>query len=153
MADMLKPKHAGGRPLKFSDPIALSDKIDGYFAHCASSDDVPTVSGLAVYLGCDRDTLLNYQDKAEFVGTIKGAKDKIAALQESLALRGKINTVAWIFSAKNNLGWRDKVDHEITGTNGGPLQVAAVDLTALSQDELYKMRELLAKAQQPALIE
>lgn len=38
---------------------------------------------------------------------------------------------------------------EVTGANGGPVQTAAVDLSALSLEELLSLRAMLAKAKPP----
>lgn len=44
----------------------------------------------------------------------------------------------------------DKVTQEHTGAEGGPITVASVNLKGLSDDELAKMHQLLAKAVDPA---
>jgi hypothetical protein len=43
----------------------------------------------------------------------------------------------------------DKVTQEHTGAEGGPITVASVNLKGLSDDELVKMQQLLAKAVDP----
>jgi hypothetical protein len=40
----------------------------------------------------------------------------------------------------------DKLQTEITGANGGPVQLSAVDLRGLSDAELATMQALLGKA-------
>lgn len=98
--------HAGGRPLKFKSVKELEEKIEAYFAN---ENNVPwTITDLAYWLDCDRQTLLNYQEKEEFFGTIKKAKTKIEASIEKGALSGLYNPTFSIFNMKNNFGWKDK---------------------------------------------
>ena len=98
--------HAGGRPLKFKSVKELEEKIDAYFA---DKNNIPwTITDLASWLDCDRQTLLNYQEKEEFFFTIKKAKTKIEASIEKGALSGLYNPTFSIFNMKNNFGWKDK---------------------------------------------
>lgn len=69
-----------------------------------------TITGLAVALGCDRETLLNYEKKEEFFGTIKAAKTKIHEYVESCLFKG--NAAGIIFNLKNNFNWKDKTEVE-----------------------------------------
>lgn len=146
-------KNKGGRPLLFQDKKKLEKQIDEYFEHCwqqkidqfgnpvfqkdkkGKKTDEPvmvqwkpyTVAGLAVYLDCSEETLLNYEkektNRKEFFGTIKRAKDKIYAYKAEYLYSGK-NPTGAIFDLKNNYGYADKqeVDHtskgkRITGFN------------------------------------
>lgn len=125
-------KHAGGRPLKFPTVEILQKKIDDYFASCwrkeydangnpltnpetgeyVKKQTAPyTVSGLAVYLGTFRATLMDYTERDEYYNTIKEAKEKCYAYVEDYLFTGK-NPVGAIFSLKNNYGWTDvtKID-------------------------------------------
>lgn len=61
-------------PLAFSDPKELDSKIEAYFSHCENTADTrqlksgdirirkqqPTMIGLAVWLGCSKDTLYSW---------------------------------------------------------------------------------------------
>lgn len=73
-----------------------------------------TITGLAVALNTSRSTLLNYGDREEFFVTIKKAKDFIENALEEGMLKGDINPTAAIFNAKNNFGWKDKTETDIT---------------------------------------
>lgn len=74
-----KPKQEGGeKPMRkaFNSPEELAQKIDGYFAHCAASKDIrelksgdirvrqeiPSMVGLAVFLGIGKSTLYDYAE-------------------------------------------------------------------------------------------
>ena len=133
-------KRSRGRPPKFNGVEELQVKIEDYFASCwkqkidASGNPLflrnrkglktstmitvqtqpYTITGLAVFLGVDRDTLMNYEAKSEFFGTIKRAKQRCEAYAEEQLFIGK-NVVGAIFNLKNNYGWRDKIETEHSG--------------------------------------
>lgn len=140
--------HAGGRPLKFQSVEELQTKIEEYFNGCwgpkigpfgpikdAETNKVVfvqvkpyTISGLAVALDCDRDTLLNYEELDEFFGTIKRAKQRCHAYAEESLFMG--NATGPIFNLKNNWGWVDKTLTDVTSKGeaiGGALDGSAVD--------------------------
>lgn len=104
---------AGGRPLKFQSVKELELKIADYFAKREIDGRPLTITGLAVDLDTDRDTLLNYEKKEEFFGTIKSAKNKIHAWTEEYLFQGK-NQAGCIFNLKNNYGWKDKSEVDNT---------------------------------------
>ena len=95
---------AGGRPKIWESPEVLSKLIDEYF----QSDERKTLSGLAVFLDIDRQTLYNYADRDEFFDILKKARSKIEALYEERAIY-EMNPTGVIFALKN-MGWTDKQD-------------------------------------------
>lgn len=126
-----------GRPQKFNNVEELQKKIDAYFDSCfrpvLDENGSPiididtgklvkeqvkpfTMSGLAVFLDCDRQTLLNYKAKDKYFGTIKHARDRIEAYVEEQLFTPKIATGV-IFNLKNNFDWKDKreINQEISG--------------------------------------
>jgi len=114
--------------MKFPSVELLQEKIDEYFDMCDShmkkiltkgglvvdvSDPLPyTLSGLAVHLKCNRDTLLEYSHKAAFSGAIKSAKQRCEADSEQRLFTHF--TPGVVFSLKNNYGWRDKIEIDAT---------------------------------------
>jgi hypothetical protein len=60
--------------------------------------------------------------------------------------RVQIDTRKWMLSKMLPKVYGDKITQEHTGSNGGPIALAAVDLKNLSDDELENMSRLLAKA-------
>ncbi len=114
-------KHPGGRPLKFQTVEDLDCKIEAYFAECDTMEEPYTITGLAVALDTSRQTLCEYEERAEFIDTIKRAKDKCEKQIEVMALKGKYNPAFSIFNLKNNYGWRDKNESEVYGKNGEAL--------------------------------
>lgn len=111
----------GGRPLKFNDPDALQIKIDEYFN--TTTDNPPTLEGLAVYLGCGTSTLRDYQAEhdinidrdiqTKLSATIKTAKERCGQSLVASGL-GARNPAMHIFLLKNNYNYRDKTEQEIT---------------------------------------
>lgn len=119
-------KKKGGRPLKFKTPEELEKRIEEYFKYAKDNMEVPTVSGLAWFLGTNRQCLLRYQEedndllksvpddvKGVFRNTVKQAKARIEAGYEQ-ALFSKNSAVGAIFTLKNNYGWVDKQEVEQT---------------------------------------
>lgn len=67
------------KPCTFTDPVELSERIEAYFEHCEQSRDVrelkngdikvrqeyPSVIGLAVWLGCSKQTISSYINQEE----------------------------------------------------------------------------------------
>lgn len=87
----------------------------------------PTITGLAVALDTTRDLLLDYENKpenAEFSDAIKRAKILIHKYAEDYLHEGKNQTGA-IFSLKNNFGWNDKTEIDMT-TKGKAISSVAV---------------------------
>lgn len=62
--------------------------------------------------------------------------------------RVQIDTRKWMLSKMLPKVYGDKITQEHTGSNGGPIALAAVDLKNLSDEELENMSRLLAKAGQ-----
>ena len=91
-----------GLHLKYRTPTELQKAIDNYF----DKEDKPTICGLALALGfTSRQTLLNYEERPDFVDIVKRAKMFVEASYEA-ALRGQYSSGA-IFALKN-FGWTDK---------------------------------------------
>lgn len=94
--------------------------------HKIKTEQIPyTVTGLALVLDTSRETLINYEEKEEFFDTIKRAKEKIHNYLE-LNLNNPSPT-GTIFNLKNNYGWKDKTETDIT-TNGQDLRPVIVEV-------------------------
>ena len=102
---------AAGRPMIYKTPQELEKLIDQYFKDCVKRKRPPTIAGLAYWLNVDRQTIYNYENRDEFFGTIKRARDKIIMnIEEELILKGNSGT---IFLAKN-YGYTDRQEVEVT---------------------------------------
>ena len=103
-----------GRPLKFESAKEIQLLADEYFKKCDIEEEPYTITGLALALDTDRQTLVNYEKREEFFDTIKRIKLKVENYAEKLLLSGKGNATGVIFSMKNNYGWKDKTEVENT---------------------------------------
>lgn len=110
-------KNKGGRPPKFTDAEIMEQKIESYFSLCDQEKRPYTISGLALALGMDRRSLLNYSKDNKFFPTIKKAKARCENYaEESLFKPSAVAGV--IFNLKNNYeDWKDKteVDNKHSG--------------------------------------
>lgn len=144
-------KNKSGRPLKFKTPEELQAKIDEYYKSCweqkidmfgnpvfekdrnGQKTEKPvmvqfkpyTITGLAVFLDTSRETLINYEQKDGFFDTIKAAKEKCHAYAEESLFVGK-NPSGAIFNLKNNYGWKDQNQTQLTGDKENPLIVKVI---------------------------
>jgi len=102
-------------------------------SHKVMTEQKPyTITGLALALDTSRETLLDYEDKAEFSDTIKKAKDKCHNYVEKSLLTG--NPTGAIFNLKNNYGWKDKTESELSNPDG-----SLNPINALTAEELRKL--------------
>lgn len=106
-----------GRPRKYETVEELEYVIDGYFATCMATEIHPTVTGLALALDLDRRSLVNYGEREEFMPAIKRARARVENYIEQTLLEGKA-TAGAIFNLKNNFGWIDEKQHNVSGELG-----------------------------------
>ena len=151
MAAKKEKRDKPGQPPKFEDVDTLKRLIDEYFDYCDNRiqqvyspksesvieiiDPAPyTMAGLAYYLGMDRRSLLNYSKREQFFPTIKAARDRVEAdVEERMNDKTKF-TAGLIFNAKNNFGWVDKTETDVT-TKGKEVNA----YSALTTEELRKL--------------
>ena len=118
-----------GRPLKFETVEILQEKIDAYFSDCEINEIPLTITGLALALDTDRQTLMNYELRDEFFDTIKRAKLKIENAYEIRNInRGNGGD---IFALKN-FNWTDR--QEVVSTV--KVEKSAVNELIASIDEI-----------------
>jgi hypothetical protein len=122
-----------GRPLKFESPEELQTAIDEYFAKCDEGEEIEvydkkkqevvkikrpipyTITGLALALSTTRQTLIHYEERPEFLDTIKEAKTKCENWVELQALRSELHPGIACFVLKN-YDWTDKQEIDNTHT-------------------------------------
>lgn len=111
-------KNKVGRPRKYTNVNELQSLIDEYFQKCDELKRPYTITGLALYLDMDRQSLLRYEKEYEdeFCHTIKKAKERVQEFVECCLFRKGI-TAGVIFNLKNNFGWQDKQEIDTTSTN------------------------------------
>lgn len=97
-----------GRPLKFKTPEEIETKAKEYFKMCDETNRPYTITGLAIALDTDRQTLINYEEREEYFDTIKKVKQIVENYAEEKLFNGS-NTAGVIFNLKNNYSnWKDK---------------------------------------------
>ena len=109
-----------GRPLAFKTPEELEIKIEQYFLDCKEDKRPYTMGGLAVALGVDRKTIINYSNKDEYFHTIKKAREIVESYAEEQLYRNGGQVAGIIFNLKNNFDWKDKTEQDVT-TKGEPV--------------------------------
>lgn len=115
-----------GQPLKFQSVEELQKKIDAYFASCHNEEgeivEPYTITGLALALDTTRKTLIEYENRPEYVNAIKRAKTKVENFAEK-NLYSKHSTGA-IFALKN-FDWSDttKVESRNVDKDGNDIKL------------------------------
>jgi len=103
-------KHAGGRPTKYI-PDTIFPLIEEYVSGCGKEQmELPTVEGLALKLGVDNDTVVEWGKKyPEFSVTIKNIlmKQKLQLMNDGMYGGKEVNQAMAIFLLKVNHGMKD----------------------------------------------
>ena len=129
--------HPNGRPLKWETTEDLQAAIDGYFAQAQEAKEPLTVTGLALALDTTRKTLIEYEDRPDFVNAIKRAKTRIENYAEKRLFEGA--ATGPIFALKN-FNWRDDQNMNVGGQKDNPVRSinATAQVDAETHEELMK---------------
>lgn len=119
-----------------------TDHLRGQVA-ALSGYGIPHVA-IAAYIGISRPTLEKYYRADLDAGTTR-ANVAVAKTLFDLATGDK-NVAACIFWLKTRAGWQEKIRVEASGPDGGPMQVATLDVTKLSDDDLRHARRIAITA-------
>ena len=106
-------KGIGGRPKLYTSADQMQQVIDAYFEECKESEEPLTISGLALALDMTTETLRQYGEGEEFSSTVRKAKQKVENYVEKRLMAGG-QAAGPIFNLKNNVGWKDKTETDIT---------------------------------------
>lgn len=100
-----------GRPRKYKTVEELQTLIDEYFSRCDEMQRPYTITGLALYLDMDRQSLLRYEKDYgdEFSHTIKRAKERVQEFVECCLFKKGI-AQGVIFNLKNNFKWEENIE-------------------------------------------
>lgn len=129
-----------GKAKKWDSAESLQADIEKYYAQCKKEETPLTIEGLAETLDCDRHTLLNYEKAKgyeEFFATIKKAKNKVARNKVERGLKGEANATMTIFDLKNNHGYKDQTQTDIT-SKGKTLSSSVVLPEGQTMDTVVK---------------
>lgn len=125
-------KNWKGRPVKFTKQT-FSEMVDKYIEEREFGKDKwpMTVLDFCCFADIYKDYVSEHnlwnKSKNDFSDSIKKLKTKCENSLEYWSLRWKLNTAQAIFSLKNNYGWKDKTETEISGKNGGPIEMTLAD--------------------------
>lgn len=99
-----------GRGTFFEDADELREWMRDYFALCAKTSVVPTLSGLATWLQCGTEAIRTHgtNPNSPFYDLCRNALNFCHASLEMGATEGKLNSVAYIFQAKNYYDMKDQ---------------------------------------------
>jgi len=109
-----------GRPTKYNGDETIERTAEYFFdSMMVAEDRVPSIEGLAVYLGVDKNTVYAWMDRhPEFLSAIKrGEAHQTRAIVNLLTDKDRYTQGA-IFVAKNILGWKDKVEQDNVSSDG-----------------------------------
>lgn len=98
----------------------LSERIRQYFAYCQEKEILPTVEGLALFIGYHRSTLFDwktgrnhgFRDVLESGDTtsdlVKKAIEILACFDGTLAVDGTLNAIPYIYRSQNYYGLQNR---------------------------------------------
>lgn len=108
-------KHPGGRPTKYI-PETIYPLIEEYLAGCSKEQtELPTVEGLALKLGVNRDTIFEWDKKyPEFSDYLKklADKQKNQLINDGMYGGKEVNASMAIFLLKAIHGLREEVQQQ-----------------------------------------
>jgi hypothetical protein len=108
---------AGGRPAMFEKSEDMQKAVDDYL----TTNNTPTISGLAYYLGFEsRQSFYDYEQREEFSYTIKRCRLFMESHYEA-RLQGN-NPAGSIFWLKN-AGWTDKQEIDQKTEHSGGIDI------------------------------
>lgn len=116
------PVVSRGVKLKYKTVAELQAMVDRYF----EIETIYTISGLAVALGTNRVTLLDYKSRSGYGKVINEAKAKVEAFVEKRLLDKGYNAAGAIFNLCNNYGrWHQKQEQDLNigGQANNPIRI------------------------------
>lgn len=104
---------AWGRPAFYTNREELEKELDRYFEETPENEIA--ITWLALFLWfTSRQALINYEEKPEFIDTIKRAKMRVElAYEKRLIARGN----GWDVFALKNFDWKDKFETDNRNDN------------------------------------
>jgi hypothetical protein len=105
-------KHPGGRPSDYSEEM-LAKAQDYLHNFEAQGDVIPSVAGLACWIGCNKQTLYNWAEQnREFFGTLEAIKHKQEVLCLNNGISGVFNsTITKLVLANHGYSEKQEIDH------------------------------------------
>ena len=102
----------GGRPWKFATEMDFMEAFVRYIEHCSKANDLPNISGFAVFNDMSKDTF--YQQAERFPDAYKKVRD---ALEDRLQNyhHYQSNPAMAIVQGKNTFKWDDRAGQQNSG--------------------------------------
>ena len=123
LGNILAVSRAFEEPVKNDEELCA--RLDWFFHTCQETNQLPTVEKMCLAIGYSDSTVWDWETgrtrgfSSATSEIIKKAKKIIAGLDAELVLDNKINTIAYVFRAKNYYGMSDK--QEVVVTPNQPL--------------------------------
>lgn len=104
-----------GRGMFFDTKEEIDEWIEKYFGLCMRTQVVPTISGLCTYLKCHRQTLYEHANNpnSHLYESCRQAIEYCHVCLEAGASESKLNSVAYIFQAKNYFNMKDTQEIQV----------------------------------------
>lgn len=121
------PKALTGRPYKWDDVDKLCEEIGGYLELCTRTNVIPTITSLATWLHCNRDTIYAHSNNpnSPFSDVLKNVINICHSYLENGTVDGKVNAVLYMFLSKNYFGLKDDKNITITPTTNADINTPA----------------------------
>lgn len=104
--------------IDISDAKQVEDRLEWYFDQCEKEGVKPTMMGMCNALGVSRQTMYNWGHGEYRSGThlrmIQKYHNMLEEIWEMEMVNGKINPIVGIFLGKNNFGYADKQEFELS---------------------------------------
>lgn len=113
------PKALTGRPFKWDSVEQLGTEVGEYFELCEKTNTVPTITAIATWLHCNRDTIYAHANNpnSPFSDILKTVINICHTSLENGAIDGKVNSVVYIFMGKNYFSLEDSKQITVTPTS------------------------------------
>ena len=120
-----------GRPTKYNEEVI--GHLEEYTKQCYVDGVIPTVQEFAYVMHVNQDTIFEWAKRhTRFSESLKNTLACQSYLLQTETLRGKYNPAMAIFLLKNNHGFKDRTETDVT-SNGKPIPL----LGGLSKDAIH----------------
>lgn len=122
------------------------EELEKLYTMQCTDEEVAAFFGVSVRTIDRRKRVKSFQEAVER----SRAKGRVSLRRYLFRLAANGNVAAAIFLSKNLLGYKDYVANEMSGPNGGPIQIGpAPEMEQLTDDELKQFALLVGKLKQP----
>ena len=115
---------------------ASRKQIEALASFGVPRDEIAKVAGI-----CPNTLVRHYGETLDIAATKANSLVAQSLFNRAVKGDGSAATSAAIFWLRTRAGWREKDVHEITGPNGGPIQM--VDMSRLSDEQLAALQPVL----------